>query len=257
MATKNKKIKTKNPEMKIVEVASTIDSKVSTKAELKKLWQSVRSLIFFVLLLILIPQIENWIGQDNIKNFITGAGIWAPISFILIRLLTVVIAPLRLGPISTLMHRAFGLWPSLLYTVIVITVGSTINYFVSRKWGNKIIGFFFGPEVLKTIDLYAQKYLDRDFKTTTLMFLSNFELMGYAAGLTGLKWWKVTLTSFSSSLITAPILVIRDLSIGNNDALASALFVLSIALRTAPILLVAKDDIVAWWKAEMKRIKEI
>ena len=213
--------------------------------------------MFFVLLIALIPQIENWIGQDNIKNFINNAGIWAPISFVLIRLLTVVIAPLRLGPITTLMHRAFGLWPSLLYTVLVITIGSTLNYFVSRRWGNKIIGFFFGPDILKTIDIYAQKYLDKDFKTTTLMFLSNFELMGYAAGLTGLKWWKVTLASLSSSLITAPLIVIRDLSIGVNDGLATALFILGIILGMAPILLVARDDIIAWWKVEMKRINEL
>lgn len=255
MTVKNKKIKNKEVELKTEEI-TPIDSKVSTKTELKKLWQSLRSLIFFILLLVLIPQIENWIGQDNIKNFITNAGIWAPITFVFLRLLTVVIAPLRLGPITTLMHRAFGLWPSLLYTVIVITVGSTLNYFISRKWGSKIISFFFGPDILKTVDLYAQKYLNRDFKTTSLMFLSNFELMSYAAGLTGLKWWKVTLASLASSLVTAPLIVVRDLNIGTNNTLATALYILVVILGLAPILLVAKDDIITWWKAEMKKIKE-
>ena len=81
--------------------------------------------------------------------------------------------------------------------------------------------------------------------------------MGYAAGLTGLKWWKVTLASLSSSLITAPLIVIRDLSIGVNDGLATALFILGIILGMAPILLVARDDIIAWWKVEMKRINEL
>ena len=103
-----------------------IKTTTNTKAELKRLWQSVRSLLFFFVLLYFIPQIENWIGQDNIKNFLTSAGIWAPILFILVRLVTVIIAPLKLGPITAIMHRAFGLWPSLLYTVIVVVLEALV-----------------------------------------------------------------------------------------------------------------------------------
>ena len=230
-------------------------SKEPAQSDLKKMWQSVRSLIFFILLLWLIPQIENWIGVDNIKNFITSAGIWAPIAYILVRLVTVVIAPLKLGPLTIILHRAFGLWPSIFYAILVTVIGSCINFLISRRWGDKIIGFFFGPDMLAMVDKYAQKYLNTSLKNTTALFLASYELSSYASGLTDIKFKRVFLASLLSSLVTAPLLVVRDLSFGNNDLLATGIFALSYVFYLGPLFYVAGDDIKKWWKSEMSRIK--
>jgi len=173
----------------------------------------------------------------------------------LIRLLTIVVAPLRLGPITIILHRAFGLWPSIFYTIFVTVVGSCLNFAISQRWGNKIIGFFFGPDILKMVDKYAQKYLDKNLLTSTLLFLTNYELISYASGLTKVKFSQVFWASLLASLVTAPLLVIRDLSIGNNDVLATAIFAFSYLLTLGPLFYVAGSDIKIWWQAEMKRIK--
>ena len=229
--------------------------KESPQNDLKKMWQSSRTLLFFILLLFLIPRVEEWIGTDNIKNFVNSLGIWAPIAYILIRLVTVVIAPLKLGPVTIILHRAFGLWPSILYSILVTVIGSCINFLISRRWGNKIIGFFFGPDMLAMVDKYAQKYLNTSLKNTTALFLASYELSSYASGLTDIKFKRVFLASLLSSLVTAPLLVVRDLSFGNNDLLATGIFVLSYLFYLGPLFYVAGDDIKTWWKSEMSRIK--
>jgi uncharacterized membrane protein YdjX (TVP38/TMEM64 family) len=241
--------------LKRVNSKKPIPKSQDQKSDLKKIWQSVRTLLFFILLLILIPKIEEWIGTDNIKNFINSLGIWAPIAFIVVRLVTVVIAPLKLGPVTIILHRAFGLWPSIFYAILVTVVGSCINFLISKRWGNKIIGFFFGPDILALVDKYAQKYLNTSLKNTTALFLASYELSSYASGLTDIKFRRVFLASLLSSLITAPLLVVRDLSIGNNDFLATVIFVLSYIFYLGPLFYVAGDDIKKWWKSEMERIK--
>ncbi len=248
---------TKNQDLasQLDEISADTTEIPTTEIDLKNLWESLKGLLFFIFLLVLIPQIENWIGPDNIKNFITSAGIWAPIAFIIIRLVTVVIAPLKLGPITIILHRAFGLWPSIFYSILVTVIGSCINFLISRRWGNKIIGFFFGPDILKMVDRYAQKYLDKNLTTSTLLFLTNYELVSYASGLTKVKFLQVLLAACLSALVTSPMLVLRDLSIGNNDTLAAIIFGLSYALAILPLVWIARPDIIIWWKAEMKRIK--
>jgi len=228
----------------------------SLTTSLKSLGQSLRSLLFFFLLLYLIPQIENWIGQDNIKNFINSGGIFAPIIFVFVRIITVVIAPLKLGPLSIILHRVFGFWPSVFFAMITVVVGSGVNLLISRIWGNKIIGFFFGSDILRIVDKYAQKYFNRSLLNDFFLFVSNYELASYASGLTNISLKKVITASSLSSLITAPMLILRDLSIGVNDLLATALFIIIYITSLAPVLYIAWGDISVWWKAEMKRISQ-
>jgi len=110
-------------------------------------------LAFIVLLLALIiilgsslfPFFQN---PQRIEEFIKQYGIFAPLVFIILQTIQVIVAPLP-GQVSTFLGGfLFGQWYGLLYSLIGIAFGSFLALLIGRKFGRPVIKYFVSPKTM-------------------------------------------------------------------------------------------------------------
>ncbi len=154
--------------------------------KLKILWIF---LTFIPILLIILGYIfpsSFFSSQEQIRNFVTSFGIWAPIIFILLQILQVIITPLSHYSVSVAGGFIFGLWPGFLYNWIGRVFGTIIAFFLGKIFGRKIIKHVVKPGTLKKYDQVFNK-------GKLLLFLAYFapffpdDELSYLSGVSSLK----------------------------------------------------------------------
>ena len=127
-------------------------------------------------------------SQESIRNFVNSFGIFAPIAFILLQILQVVITPISHYTVSIAGGFIFGLWQGFIYNYIGRVIGTAIAFYLGRKFGRKIIQHVVKPETLKKYDYYFNK-------GKLLLFLAYFlplfpdDELSYLAGFSSMSPW--------------------------------------------------------------------
>lgn len=214
-------------------------------------------LLIFFASLYYIPKIEAAIGTDKIQDFLSTAGFWAPIGFVTLRIITIVISPLLLGPLATLANRAFGFWPAIGLNIIAELIGASINYWLGRVFGDGMLKFFFGRDIAQMVERYSHNFLSKNtYATALLMYGYNYEIVAYACGIARVPFRQFFIALSCAAFVSVPIMVWQDVSIGNNNWLAIALQATSFASAMIAIWLVASGDIKRGYKKLKDEIKQ-
>lgn len=213
--------------------------------------------LIFLLSLYYIPKIESYIGTENIKSFLAEAGLWAALGFILIRVITIVISPLLLGPIAVLANRAFGFWPAVTLNAIAELIGASINYWLGRIFGDRLLKFFFGKQIARVVEQYSHKYLTKNtLATSLLMYGYNYELVSYACGIAQVPYKQFLVSISFSIILSVPLMVWQDISIGNNNFLAVSINVFGFMTGVAALWYVSSEDIKGAYKKFKSELKD-
>lgn len=128
--------------------------------------------------------------RTNVKNFILGFGIYAPILYLILYTLRSVILVLPVGIMSAAGGLAFGIWWGWLLNVFGATLGSCVAFWVARFFGRGFIESipFFKSGKLKTLDDKAEVH---GFKVVLFMRLIphfQFDAVNFGSGLSKVKF---------------------------------------------------------------------
>jgi uncharacterized membrane protein YdjX (TVP38/TMEM64 family) len=158
---------------------------------------------------VLVLVILAWfIDLSSLKTWIEGRGVWGPVIFILLKISTIVVAPLSGSPLYPLVGLLFGFWPGILYVLIGDILGYTIAFYISRIFGQKI--------VLKLLSQSEENILGRiinhvsdtkGFFHACLTLFALPEVLSYGAGLSRLSYIKFISILMPLSATAAGILV--------------------------------------------------
>ena len=96
------------------------------------------------------------IGLDHIRDTIASAGVFAPLIYIFIKILTYVVAPLSSGPLQLSAGILFGLIPGTLYTLIGEVIGGSIAFWLSRRFGRSVVHRLVGEDGMTRVDTLRQ-----------------------------------------------------------------------------------------------------
>ncbi len=153
--------------------------------------------------------ISFFIDLESMSVWVEKVGIWGPVVFIILKISTLVIAPLSGSALYPLVGILFGFWPGLLYVVIGDTIGCSINFYLSRKWGKKLVFKFISNKeesiVNKSIDHLGS---GRGLFHASLTLFAMPELVAYAAGLGKISYLKFISILGSINTIGSVILVL-------------------------------------------------
>ena len=138
--------------------------------------------------------IKSGIFTDRamMEELVRKGGIWAPVTFILIQMVQVVVPIIPGGVTCAVGVVIFGPWYGLLYNYIGIVVGSGINFYLARRYGQCLVKFFVKEE---TYDKYIT-WLDKGKKFDKFFALAIFfpcapdDVLCMIAGLTKMSWKK-------------------------------------------------------------------
>jgi uncharacterized membrane protein YdjX (TVP38/TMEM64 family) len=149
----------------------------------------IAAVIGFVALTLLLAVGIQAIGADRIRQMVEDAEPFAPLVYILIRILAFVIAPLSTGPVQFASGVMFGLVPGVIYSLIGEVIGGSINFWIARWLGRPVVRRLAGEAGMVRIE----QWYHRIGEVWTLIYARVFlfaiyDFLSYAAGLSPIRF---------------------------------------------------------------------
>jgi len=144
------------------------------------------------------------IGLENAHRYIAQAGPLAPLIFIPICAVSLIVAPLSGSSIYIVGGALFGKGYAFILSLVATLIGCNVNFWISRKFGRKVAARFIGHSNMDELDKTIQRIKSHHsvFYMTLIMPLSQ-DIVSYAAGLTKLRYRDFLI----ALIISAPIIV--------------------------------------------------
>lgn len=139
---------------------------------------------------------------ESFKEYLSSAGAWMDVLFIVLQFLQVVILPIPSFVTLAAGTALFGPVKCFIYSYISIVLGSLTAFFIGRLLGYKAVAWMVGKE---TLDGWLKKVKGKDYLILTAMFVLPFfpdDLLCFVAGL----------SSMTSKYFTIMILLVRAFS---------------------------------------------
>jgi len=130
-------------------------------------------------------------NAQAMREFIRGYGILAPVVFVVLQAVQVVVAPIPGQVLAVVAGYLFGAWWGTLYNMIGITIGSTIAFWISRRYGRAYVENIVQEEALARFDAVSD-----DYGPPALFFLFLVpglpdDVICFAGGLTDIPLWQL------------------------------------------------------------------
>lgn len=126
---------------------------------------------------------------ENIQSFLITYHQFAPFVFILIMALVVVVPPIPGLPLVMGSSMIFGSFLGGVYSTIGVSLGASIAFGISRKFGRPLVLIFFSND--RVIEFENKLTVKRQLIALFLMRiipLAPFDIVSYVAGLTPIKF---------------------------------------------------------------------
>lgn len=172
-------------------------------------------------------------GMELICQRVEEYGIFAPLVFILLIMLQIVVAFIPGGPLEVIAGMLFGGVKGLLYTSAGVLLGTLLVYTLVRKFGRPIVDFFVSEKDMKHLRLLEDE--DKlEFWVFLLFLIPGIpkDLLTYVVPLTALEGKKFLLISLLARFpsLAASVLVGDSLSDGRYHICVAICIVTAIAV---------------------------
>lgn len=128
-----------------------------------------------------------------VRTFVRGFGMWAPVVLVVLQALQVVLAPIPGQVLAAVAGYLFGPWWGTLYNMIGITIGSTVAFWLSRRFGRAYAERMIADETLETFDAFVARH---GLLSLFILFLVPGlpdDALCFVGGLTPIPLWKLVL----------------------------------------------------------------
>ncbi|MEK7502928.1 MAG: VTT domain-containing protein [Patescibacteria group bacterium] len=168
----------------------------------------LRNIFILILVIAAIYGFSIFLGIENIREKVEGAGVFGPLFLIVLKALTLIIAPLSGSPLYPISGALFGFTKGFIYMTIGDVLGTSISFYISRIFGRKVAEYFVTKYGMKAVD-DVLKHLGtkRGMLRARLIFFGFQEAVAYAAGLTSISFWWFLLIHNSVNIVPHAILV--------------------------------------------------
>jgi uncharacterized membrane protein YdjX (TVP38/TMEM64 family) len=171
---------------------------------MKSLRALLPGMIVFVVVIIALTVGINAIGLERIREIIASAGVFAPLVYILVKVVTFVVAPLSSGPIQLFAGVAFGLIPGTIYTLVGEVIGGAINFWLARRFGRPVVERLVGKDDMPRIDRFISQIVDWKTLLYARIFLfAIYDFISYAVGFSTLSFRTFLLITTVAGIIPA------------------------------------------------------
>jgi uncharacterized membrane protein YdjX (TVP38/TMEM64 family) len=123
---------------------------------------------------------------DELRVLVRSWGAWAPVGIILLQVVQIAVAPLPGNAMSFAAGYALGLWPTVVWLMIGVMLGATVDFLLIKLLGRRLLKYFLAPDRLAKLDA---KVLRRGtFYIFLLLLVPNpvGDWVYYLAGLTSM-----------------------------------------------------------------------
>ena len=156
----------------------------------------LKSLLFIALIAVIVISLFVWdlssyFSPENIQSRLEFAGVFAPLLYIVVMALAVIISPIPSLPLDIAAGAFFGTVMGTVYSVIGALTGAVISFMIARFLGREFIEKYIGGHV-NFCPSCSDKVLSKIVFISRLLPVVSFDIVSYGAGLT-----KMSLRKFS------------------------------------------------------------
>ena len=151
----------------------------------------VLGFVFAIATIFIHRQFSFLTDAQALREFIRGYGILAPGALIMFQALQVVAAPIPGQVLAVVAGYLFGVWWGTLYNMIGITIGSTIAFWISRRYGRAYVETIIHEETLARFDTIST---DHGHPALFFFFLIPGlpdDIICFVGGLTNIPLWQL------------------------------------------------------------------
>src|SRR5512135_1354584 len=96
-------------------------------------------------------------NRERVNTFVRSFGSYAPLVFIGLQILQVLVAPIP-GEFTGFLGRyLFGIVPGLIYSTVGLSLGSLFAFLISRRLGISFVRRFMGRELMKKFESFIER----------------------------------------------------------------------------------------------------
>ena len=148
------------------------------------------------------------IGLELIQALVTSAGPLAPIVYVLLKAVTLVITPLTGSPLRLVAGVLFGFWEGVALSVLAGVLGGSINFWIARRFGRGVVARLLGARSLSRVEPMLDKLGNWKALALARIFVAPvWDVLSYAVGLTRLRYRTYLIVASIGELISSMILV--------------------------------------------------
>ncbi len=164
--------------------------------------------IVFLILITFTTYLISKYGIEKLKSVVEIMGPWAPIGIFTLRFSSVVIPALPGTAYSLLAGALLGFKKGLLIICLSDLASCSISFFISRRYGKKVVNQLVGPKFIQRVETLSRKHLETNFFLMTGFLMTGFfDFISYGLGLTKVKWVKFIPALSLSIIISNPPVV--------------------------------------------------
>ena len=152
-------------------------------------------IVLTITIVFCVPFIKFINNPDELRVFIESFGIMAPLAYILLTFIQILVPIIPGEPFELLAGYVFGLVKGTLLCLFAESISSIIIILMVRRYGDKIVKLFFSEDTLKKLEKYKN---EKNFYIFILLFVlpgTPKDLICYFAGLTKFKLFPLLLAS--------------------------------------------------------------
>ena len=153
----------------------------------KAIRRNISSIFILLAILTFLYFLTRVIPEENVRVLLKSAGIWAPLVFITLSLLTYIAAPISGTPLLFAGFYIFGV-NVIFLTTIAVFISTITNFWISKIWGKSLVQKFVGKRGMEKIDRLTKSYGLTTLFALRLLGGSFHEFISYAAGLTSMRF---------------------------------------------------------------------
>lgn len=127
-------------------------------------------------------------GRENLRVYLRSWGPWAPVAFIMIQALQVVLAPIPGELTGAAGGFLFGTWPNIVYSSVGLTIGSMIAFLAARIVGIPLLKLVVRKETLDKFHFLVERR--GAIATLALFMIPGFpkDFLSYLLGLSPMRF---------------------------------------------------------------------
>jgi uncharacterized membrane protein YdjX (TVP38/TMEM64 family) len=138
--------------------------------------------------------IESYFNSERIKDWLATTGGLAPVVYMAIMAVAVVVSPIPSLPLNIAAGGFFGPIPGTLYSVAVALAGAVVSFFIARLLGRELIERFLSGHI-NFCTACSNRLLTKVIFFSRLIPFISFDIVSYGAGLTMISLRRFTLAT--------------------------------------------------------------
>ena len=181
---------------------------------------------------------------DAFRAQMESYGFWGKCIFTALMTAQVILAPIPGHPFEVVAGYSFGIFGGLLLTSLGAAIGSAVAFWISRRFGAKVVKSFYSDKKLQKV--FFLKASDKQNAFTFIFFLIPGvpkDMLAYFMGLTEMRFSVFMLLSVVGRLPGIFIAVLGGAAIGTRSITAIVVFFLCFILFLLLSLLLYKKKI--------------